>query len=153
MPDKETIRKAKEMKKEGKSASAQAGEFVKAEIDKIRGHEHGARSAKQAIAIGLSEARRAGVKLPVPKRGEASEEVRHKAELDNEWGEEHAGEKPNPKRSKASVDALKKEPESAASHLALSRQAKSVARERTAAERSAIAKKAAATRKKNQANK
>ena len=64
MPDKKTIEKAREDKREGKSASTQAGEFVRAEIDKIRRGEHGARSPEQAIAIGLSEARRSGAKVP-----------------------------------------------------------------------------------------
>src|SRR5512140_785729 len=63
MPDKETIERARKDKREGKSASTQAGEFVHREIDKIRGGEHGAKNARQAIAIGLSEARRAGADI------------------------------------------------------------------------------------------
>ncbi|HWD40028.1 MAG TPA: DUF6496 domain-containing protein [Fimbriimonas sp.] len=146
MPDKETIKKARELKREGKSASTQAGEFVKAEIDRIREGEHGARSTKQAIAIGLSEARRAGVNLPLPKKGKYSDEVREKAQHDLEKGKEDPDAKPNPARSKAIIKALKKEGKNAASHAALSRQAKSAANKRTAAERSASAKKAAASR-------
>lgn len=146
MPDKATIEKAKKLKEEGKAPSTQAGPFVQAEIDKIREGEHGARSTEQAIAIGLSEARRAGVKLPPPKKGKYSEEVRHKAELDEEAGKHP--HKPNPKRSKASLEALKDEPTSTVSHKELSEHAKEAARERTKAERSASAKKAAKTRKK-----
>src|SRR5690348_14751339 len=101
MPDKKTVNKARKMEKEGKSASSQAGEFVKAEIDKIREGEHGARSTKQAIAIGLSEARRAGVDLAPPKKGQYSDEVREKAIHDLEKGHEHPDAKPNPNRSKA----------------------------------------------------
>jgi len=145
MPDKQTIRKAMKDKQEGKSPSTQAGEFVKAEMDKIRAGEHGARSTKQAIAIGLSEARRAGVQLPPPKKGQYSDEVREKAKHDLEKGKQPQHE-PNPRRSEAILDALKREGKDAASHAALSRQAKSVSRKRTSAERSEIAKKAAAAR-------
>src|SRR5450432_2075543 len=87
MPDKKTIDKARQDAKEGKSPSTQAGEFVRAEIDKIRDHEHGARSTKQAIAIGLSEARRAGVDLPPPKKGKAKETTRKSAEYAYEAGQ------------------------------------------------------------------
>ena len=79
MPKKETIERMRRDKRAGKSASTQAGEFVREEIEAIRKGEHGARSAKQAIAIGLSKARRAGVKLPVPKKGGVPEETRKKA--------------------------------------------------------------------------
>src|SRR5579864_4409140 len=72
MPDKETLERAREDQREGKSPSTQAGEFVQEEIEHVREGKHGARSTKQAIAIGLSKARRAGVKLPVPKKGSAS---------------------------------------------------------------------------------
>jgi hypothetical protein len=146
MPDHETIKKARELKREGKSASSQASEFVKAEIDKIRDHEHGARSTQQAIAIGLSEARRAGVNLPPPKKGKYGDEVREKAEHDLEKGRENPDAKPSPTRSKAILKALKQEGTNAASHAALSRHAKSAANKKTAAERSAIGKKAAASR-------
>src|SRR5215207_9008343 len=88
MPDKTTIEKAEQDKAEGKSPSTQAGEFVHDEIEKIRKGKHGARSAKQAIAIGLSEARRAGVKLPPPKTGD--EELKKKAQRDTEKGQWHA---------------------------------------------------------------
>src|SRR5437868_8360302 len=87
MPTKRTIEKARQDKREGKSASTQAGEFVHAEIDKIRHGEHGARSAKQAIAIGLSEARRAGVELPPPSKGQTSERTRRSAKYAYEVGQ------------------------------------------------------------------
>src|SRR5215813_4232691 len=105
MPDKETIEKARRDKREGKSPSTQAGEFVHAEIDKIRKGEHGARSAKQAIAIGLSEARRAGVNLPPPKKGKVSEKTRKSAESAYEKGQRH--EPVSQTRSAAREKALK----------------------------------------------
>jgi hypothetical protein len=145
MPDKSTIEKAKKDKAEGKSASTQAGEFVHDEIEKIRRGEHGARSAKQAIAIGLSEARRAGVKLPPPKTG--GDELKKKAKRDTEKGQSHT--KVSKTRSKARIKALKKEPTNTVSSKALSKQAKSVAKKRTAKDRSASAKKAAKTRAKS----
>ena len=143
MPDKSTIEKAKKDKAEGKSASTQAGEFVHDEIEKIRAGKHGARSAKQAIAIGLSEARRAGVKLPPPKN--ATEEIKKKAKQDEASAKSH---KPvSVKRSRARIKALKKEPTNTVSKEALSKQAKSAAKKRSAADRSKSAKKAARTRK------
>lgn len=148
MPKKEAIERAKQDEREGKSPSTQAGEFIRAEIDEIREGKHGARSTKQAIAIGLSEARRAGVKLPAPKKGKYGDEVREKAKQDLEAGKD-GPKPPNPKRSKASTDALKREGTNAASHAALSRHAKTSAHEKTAAERSEIGEKAAKTRKLN----
>src|SRR5204863_3050525 len=132
-----TIKKAEKDKAEGKSPSTQAGEFVHDEIDKIRKGKHGARSAKQAIAIGLSEARRAGVKLPPPKN--ASEEVKKKAQRDTEKAESH--EPVSRKRSIARTKALKKEQTSTVSKAALSKQVRSAAKKRTASELSAAAKK------------
>ncbi len=82
MPDKETLERAEEDKREGKSPSTQAGEFVREEIEHVREGKHGARSTRQAIAIGLSKARRAGVQLPAPKKGKASSETRRKASRD-----------------------------------------------------------------------
>jgi hypothetical protein len=121
MPVKSTIKKARQDAREGKSAGTQAGEFVHEEIDRIRKGEHGARSAKQAIAIGLSEARRAGVKLPPPKNG--SPEVKKKAERDLEAA---SGHKPvSRKRSQATLRALKREGSQSVSRAALSRQARS----------------------------
>ncbi|HWB25985.1 MAG TPA: DUF6496 domain-containing protein [Chitinophagaceae bacterium] len=144
MPGKKTIEKAQEDKREGKSASTQAGEFVKDEMDKIRRGEHGARNTKQAIAIGLSEARRAGVDIKPQGKGETSEKSRKSQESAYTKGQHH--EPVNATRSKARKEALKKEGTSAASHQALSKQAKSAAAKRTHAERSASAKKAAKTR-------
>src|SRR4249919_2072620 len=86
MPEKRTLKRASKDKREGKAPSTQAGEFVREEIEHIRAGKHGARSAKQAIAIGLSKARRAGVELPPPKKGEASEGTRRKARQDAEAG-------------------------------------------------------------------
>jgi hypothetical protein len=146
MPEKKTIEKARQDKREGKSASTQAGEFVHQEIEHIKQGKHGARSTKQAIAIGLSEARRAGVKVPAPKKGTVSEETRRKAQHDNEAGEKGGKKTVSRTRSKATSEALKKEGHSAASTTALSRQAKSAAAKRTAADRSASARKAARTK-------
>jgi len=145
MPEKKTLERARRDKREGKAPTTQAGEFVREEIEHIRKGEHGARSAAQAIAIGLSKARRAGVKLPVPAKGEASEETRRSAQRAL-----NAGEKPqakvSPKRSRAVLGALQREGRAAASKTALARQAKAAARERPASERSEAARKAARTK-------
>jgi len=130
MPEKSTLKRARKDKREGKAPSTQAGEFVREEIDHIREGKHGARSTKQAIAIGLSKARRAGVKLQPPEKGETSEQTRKQAKRDLAKASSHR--KPSPKRSRATEGALKREPHSAASHAALSRQAKSAARRRHA---------------------
>jgi hypothetical protein len=140
MPDKKVIERAKRDKRQGKSASTQAGEFVKDEIDKIRKGDHGARSAKQAIAIGLSEARRAGVDLKPPKKGTVSEKTRKSAKSAYKKGKRH--EPISRKRSRASKNALKQEGHAAASHKALSEQARTAAKKRGASARSAAAKKA-----------
>ena len=144
MPDKTTLKQAGRAKSEGKAPSTQAGEFVREEMEHIREGKHGARSTKQAIAIGLSKARRAGVKLPPPKAGSVSKETRRKAELDTKKGASRTGT--NPKRSRATTKALKREGHAAASHRALSRQGHAAAGRRTKAERSASGKKAARTR-------
>jgi len=146
MPDKDTLERAREDAREGKSPSTQAGEFVREEIDHIREGKHGAASAKQAIAIGLSEARRAGVKLPPPKAGTTSPQVRKKAERDIEVGQSGTKKKTSAKRSKAVENALKKKGHAAASHAALARQAKQAAAKRSPSSRSQTAKKAALTR-------
>ncbi len=146
MPEKETIRRARKDKAEDKAPSTQAGEFVHEEIEHIRKGKHGARSTKQAIAIGLSKARRAGVKLPAPPKGRASAETRETAQRDLRKGRTAA--KPSAKRSRAVERALKREGKAAASPAALSRQATSAARKRSAAARHRSAVKAAATRKK-----
>ncbi len=93
MPDSKTLRRVRLDKRQGKSPGAQAGEFVREEIEHVREGKHGARSAKQAIAIGLSKARRAGVKLPPPRKGATSEAMRHKAELDLEAGAARAAQR------------------------------------------------------------
>jgi hypothetical protein len=146
MPEQETIERAREDAREGKSPSTQAGEFVREEMEHIREGKHGARSAKQAIAIGLSKARRAGVSLAPPRKGTASRRTRKQAKRDIAKGRGGATQ-PNPRRSRAVKRRLKKEPHSAASHRALSRQAHAAARKRSAASRSRTAKKAARTRK------
>ena len=125
MPDKKTLERAHEDAREGKAASTQAGEFVREEMDHIREGKHGARSAKQAIAIGLSKARRAGVKLPPPKN--QSKETQTKAAQDSAKGRSGSDRKPSAKRSRAVTAALKREGHKAASHSSLSRQARSAA--------------------------
>jgi len=145
MPEKTTIQRAAADKRLGKAASTQAGEFVREEIHHIREGKHGARSAKQAIAIGLSKARRAGVRLAPPKKGTVSEETRRNAEHALEAGQHHKTGVSRT-RSRATTGALKKEGHAAASKTALSRQAHSAARQRTVAERRAAARKAARTK-------
>src|SRR6266481_1636687 len=113
MPDKETMERAKRDAREGKSSSTQAGEFVREEMDHIREGKHGARSTKQAIAIGLSKARRAGVKLSPPRKGQASTRTRKQAQRDLARG--RSGRKASPARSAASRRALKREGTGAAS--------------------------------------
>jgi hypothetical protein len=130
VPEKRTIQRARKDAQEGKAPSTQAGEFVREEMDHIREGKHGARSAKQAIAIGLSKARRAGVKLPPPERGRASETTRSAAERDYKKGQTGRRSKSSAKRSRASTAALKREGHSAASHGALSRQARTAAKAR-----------------------
>jgi hypothetical protein len=145
MPERETITRARQDAREGKAPATQAGEFVREEIHHVREGKHGARSTKQAIAIGLSKARRAGVKLPVPRKGTASAETRRKAQQDSAKGRHPS--KPSASRARATGKALRREGHSTASHSALARQARSTARRRTAAQRSASARKAARTRK------
>lgn len=139
MPDQATKKRVAKDKREGKSASTQAGEFVREEIHHIREGKHGARSAKQAIAIGLSKARRAGVALPPPKAPAAT---RHQAEHDLAA----AGHEPSPARSRGALHALEHEGHASASKAALSAQAKQAARQRGPRARSRAAKRAAATR-------
>ena len=146
MPEKETLERARKDKREGKAPSTQAGEFVREEIEHIREGKHGARSTKQAIAIGLSKARRAGVELPPSES--ASKETKEQAKRDLRKARSGSKGTKSTKRSRASRKALKKEGHSAASKKALSRQARSAAKKRSAASRSRSARKAAATRKK-----
>jgi hypothetical protein len=150
MPEQQTVERARKDKREGKSPGTQAGEFVREEIEHIREGKHGARSAKQAIAIGLSKARRAGVKLRPPEKGKTSESTRRQAERDYKKGTDPK-RKPSTKRSKAASRALRKEGRAAASKEALSRHARRAAAKRSKASRSRSAKKAAATRKRRAA--
>ena len=145
MPEEEPIERAREDEREGLAPSTQAGEFVREEMEHIREGEHGARSPDQAIAVGLSKARRAGVKLPPPGRGKAR--TKRQAERDLAKGRRRGRKKPSRKRSRATRGALKCESRRAASKKALSRQAKRAASRRSARSRSAAAKKAARTRK------
>ena len=142
MPEKETLKRARKDKREGKAPSTQAGEFVREEMDHIREGKHGARSPEQAIAIGLSKARRAGVKLPPPENEKSS--TKRKARQDLKRGA--SKKKPSATRARATRSALKSESRAAASKKALSSHAKKAARKRSAAERSSAAKKAARTK-------
>src|SRR5213596_2064046 len=130
MPEKETVERARRDKRQGKAASTQAGEFVHEEIEHVREGKHGARSTKQAIAIGLSKARRAGVKLPPPRKGKASERTRTQAARDYAKGSKSPGRAASPTRSRATKGALKREGKAAASHTALSRQSRTSAKKR-----------------------
>ena len=144
MPEQDVIERAHEDAREGKSPSTQAGEFVREEIEHVREGKHGARSTKQAIAIGLSKARRAGVKLPA-KKG-TSARTRAQAKRDLAKGKKRGRKKTSATRSRAVKGALKREGRKAASKRSLSRQAHSAARKRSAASRSAAARKAARTK-------
>lgn len=149
MPDKQTVERARKDAAEGKAPSTQAGEFVREEMDHIREGKHGARSTKQAIAIGLSKARRAGVKLPPPKKGKSSAETSGRAARENAEGKQSTKRPPSPRRSQAAKEALQREGRQAASPAALSRQAKASARSRGPANRSLAAQKAARTRRRS----
>jgi hypothetical protein len=146
MPDKRVVEKAMEDRREGKSPSTQAGEFVRDEMRKIRSGEHGAESTEQAVAIGLSEARRAGVDLPPPKKGRAKPATRRSARYAYEVGQGERKPRRRPKVSRAVKRVLKRKPRRAASRQALSRQAKKAASRRGAASRSAAARKASRTK-------
>jgi Family of unknown function (DUF6496) len=146
MPDKKTLDRARKDAREGKSPSTQAGEFVREEMDHIRQGKHGARSAKQAIAIGLSEARRAGVKLKPPRKGQASERTRRQAKRDPAKGRSRSGRATSPTRSRATRRALQREGTKSASRSALSRHAHSSAKQRGSAIWKSAARKAARTR-------
>lgn len=129
MPEKKTIARARKDKREGKSPSTQAGEFVREEIHHIREGKHGAKNAKQAIAIGLSKARRSGVKLNAPKKGTASKRTRMQAKRDLAKGKKRSStKKTSAKRSAGAKRALKRQPRAAASHRALSRHARQTPR-------------------------
>jgi hypothetical protein len=146
MPDKTTIKRARADKRAGKAPTTQAGEFVREEIHKVRRGEHGARSAKQAIAIGLSKARKAGVRLPVPRKGKAKEATRRSAAYASDIGQHRRKPIRRPRVSRAVTHVLKREPRNTASRKALSRQTKSVAAHRSRSDRSAAAYKASRTK-------
>lgn len=149
MPEKKTLQRARKDKAAGKSASTQAGEFVREQIHHVREGKHGVRNTKQAIAIGLSEARRSGVKLKAPAKGKTSESTRKKAKRDTAKGAKTGGKAPSTKRSRAATRALKRESSAPVSRKALSNHARTAAQKRTPAQRSTSAKKAAQTRKKS----
>lgn len=132
MPNKSTVEAAKKDLREGKSPSTAAGEFVHEEIEHVREGKHGARSPQQAIAIGLSKARRAGIPLKPPTRGKTTEAARKRSERDYEKGqtEPQTREEGSTKRGRARVAAMKREPKNTVSHNALSQQAKRTARKR-----------------------
>lgn len=127
MPERKTLERAGKAKRQRRAPTTQAGEFVHEDMEHVREGKHGARSTKQAIAIGLSKARRAGVKLEPPRRGQTSERTRKNAERAYRAGQ--VG-KPSARRSRATSRALKREPKRAASRKALSRQARSAAARR-----------------------
>jgi Family of unknown function (DUF6496) len=145
MPEKQTVQRARKDRRQGKSPSTQAGEFVREEIHHVREGKHGARSTKQAIAIGLSKARRAGVKLGTPKRASARTKQSARSAASR------AGKKPSRRRGRAALEALEHESHSTASRDALARQAKSSARQRGPKARRAAARKAARTRRRRRA--
>ncbi|MBX3209388.1 MAG: transcription elongation factor [Labilithrix sp.] len=156
MPEKKTIARARKAKREGKASTTQAGEFVREEIEHIREGKHGAKNAKQAIAIGLSKARRAGVKLPAAKGASTSERTRKEAKRGTAKAKPKAARRKSPKRtqslkspaakrSRAATKALRRAPRASASHRALSRQARQAPRRRKRASGSRSRTKRAAT--------
>jgi len=146
MPERKTMKRALRDKREGTAPGTQAGEFVREEMDHIREGTHGARSTKQAIAIGLSKARRAGVDLPPPKKGTTSEKARLGAKRAYQAGHDGASKIPSPKRSHAAAMALQREPHAAATKASLSKQASTASHKRSKADRSASARRAAMTK-------
>ena len=146
MPEQETVKRAQRARRQGKSPSSQAGEFVREEFHHVREGKHGARSPEQAIAIGLSKARRAGVKLPPPKADQASPETRHQAERDIQKGQHNGEDRPSPKRSRAVRQALEREGHSAASPRAIAEHSHQAAQRRSPSERHNSAMKAVRSR-------
>jgi hypothetical protein len=144
MPEKRTLERARKDERAGKAPSTQAGEFVREEIHHVREGKHGARSAKQAIAIGLSKARRAGVELPAPAKGRTSARTRRQAQRELRRGAK--GGRTSPRRARASRRRLRKEGRAAASTTALSRQARTAAKRRGRTARKAAAKRAVRTK-------
>jgi hypothetical protein len=147
MPARKTLQRAQRDKREGKSPSTQAGEFVREEMEHIRRGKHGARSPQQAIAIGLSKARRAGIELEVPSRGATSARTRRKAAQDYERGHGRAAARgASPRRRAAASRALEREPHESASPRVLAARARIAASHRSSAQRSAAAQRAARTK-------
>jgi hypothetical protein len=146
MPEKEVIERARKDQQQGKSTSTQAGEFVREEMHHVREGKHGARSPQQAIAIGLSKARRAGVQLGPPKKGKSSSRTRAQAQRDIRKGRKSHARSPSRTRSRATSGALKREGHSAASHARLSQQARAAARSRGSRSRHQAAIKAVQTK-------
>ena len=146
MPEQKTLERARQDEREGKSASTQAGEFVREEMEHVRQGKHGARSSQQAVAIGLSKARRAGIKLPPPSKGKTSAKTRKQAERDYEKGQSGRSHTASPRRSRGVRKALKREGREAASHASLARQARASARRRGRADRTRAAQHAARTK-------
>jgi len=144
VPEQETVERARRDKEAGKAPTTQAGEFVHEEIRHVRSGKHGARSTKQAIAIGLSKARRAGVKLRPPTRGK--KKTRQSAARAYRAGQKRRSRRPSGTRSRAISGALKREGRRAATPAALARQARTSARRRTATQRSSAARRAASTK-------
>jgi hypothetical protein len=142
MPTERALARARKDRREGKSASTQAGEFVREEIERIRQGKHGARSPEQAIAIGLSEARRAGIAVPAKKSAHSAKSSRKKPVAKKTSANKAAAAK----RGRATLDALKREGSAAGSKAALPEHAKEAAAQRTPAERSAAAREAARTK-------
>jgi hypothetical protein len=145
MPEDDVVERAHRDAEQGKSPSTQGGEFVRAEIEHVREGKHGVRPVQEGIAIGLSKARRSGVKLPPPKRGRTSQKVRGQAERDLREGRGRTG-KTSAKRSRATSSALRRESTRSVSPAALSRQAKNSARRRGSAARHSAARAAVRTK-------
>src|SRR4030088_713912 len=136
MPENKVLQRARSDARKGKAPTTQAGEFVHEEIEHVKQGKHGARSAKQAIAIGLSKARRAGVKLPPPKQGKVSEAASRKAEREYQMAQSGEKTSPSPKRARATLKALRRESGESVSKKSLSQQTRSAAQRRTHADRS-----------------
>jgi hypothetical protein len=147
MPERKTLERAKKDKREGKAASTQAGEFVREQIEHVREGKHGVRSTKQAIAIGLSEARHAGVDLPPPRSGKKA--TRKSAAYAHDVGQGRRTARRRPRVSRAVKKVLKREPRNTVSRKAMSRQATRAASRRSAAARSASARQAVRTKGKS----
>jgi hypothetical protein len=145
-PDRSTTERAQEDLREGKSPSTAAGEFVHEEIEHVREGKHGARSPQQAIAIGLSKARRAGVPLQPPAKGKTKESTRKSAKRDYQNGQCGGAEEPSPRASRAREKAMEREPHTTASHRALSVQARRSSTRRSSEERHRAARKAVQTK-------